>query len=258
MSLSLKAGSPATIAPMQREFRTEISYRHNQDSELVLLAEEGVFVPTHTTSLLIQAVSTTTAGQHTILDLGCGTGVVGLSLYLRGLVRPPIHASDLSLASVRCCKHNFARYNCEADVRSGSLFDPWAGELFDIIVDDVSGIAQEVAAVSPWFHGVPCESGADGLALVSTILKNAPQYLNKGGRFFFPVLSLSNVDRLLRFASESFATVKQILRQEWPLPPDLLEHLPLLRKLASDGKIQLNERFGMATCFTEVYCAYNS
>ncbi len=243
---------------MQKLPHSEITYRHNQDSELVLIAEEGVFVPTHTTNLLIQAVSTSIVGQHTLLDLGCGTGVVGLSLYLRGLVRPPIHASDLSLSSVRCCKHNFARYNCEADVRGGSLFDPWAGELFDVIVDDVSGIAQEVAAVSPWFHGVPCESGADGLALVSTILQNAPQYLNKGGRCFFPVLSLSNVDRLLSYASECFTTVKPILRQEWPLPPSLEEHLPLLRNLAYEGKIQLEERFGMAICFTEVYCAYNS
>ena len=237
---------------------TEISFRHNQDVELVLCAEEGVFVPTHTSSLLIQAVCASTLGQHTILDLGCGTGVVGLSLYRHGLVRPPIYASDLSLASVRCCKINCTRYNCRADVRNGSLFEPWYGELFDIIVDDVSGIAQEIAAVSPWFKGVPCETGADGLELVTSILRMAPWYLNKGGRFFFPVLSLSNVDVLLRRASESFTTVEQILRQEWPLPKELKEHLPLLRKLADEGRIQLQGRFGMVTCFTEIYCAHNS
>lgn len=243
---------------MQKQFLTEISFRHNNDTELVLVAEDGVFVPNQTTSLLIQAVSTETSGQHSVLDLGCGTGVVGLSLHRHGLVRPPIHASDLSLASVRCCQLNCARYKCEADVRDGSLFDPWVGEQFDIIVDDVSGIAQEIAVVSPWFQGIPCETGADGLALVSSILQLAPRHLNEGGRFFFPVLSLSDVNLLLKRASESFTTVKQILRQEWPLPPELKEHLPLLRKLADEGRIQLQERFGMVTCFTEIYCAYNS
>ena len=242
---------------MQKLLPTEFIFRHSRDTELVLRTEGGVFVPTHTSSLLIEAVCASTIGQHTILDLGCGTGVVGLSLYRHGRVRAPIHASDVSPASVHCCKINCKRYNCEADVRNGSLFDPWFGELFDIIVDDVSGIAQEIAAVSPWFQGVPCETGADGLALVTSILQMAPRYLNKGGRFFFPVLSLSNVDLLLRRASESFATVKQILRQEWPLPPELKEHLPLLRKLADEGRIQLQQRFGMVTCFTEVYCAYN-
>ena len=171
---------------------------------------------------------------------------------------PPIYASDLSLASVRCCQINYARYSCEADVRKGSLFDPWAGEQFDIIVDDVSGIAEEIAVISAWFQGVPCDTGADGLALVSSILQIAPRFLNEGGRFFFPVLSLSDVDLLLSRASESFTTVKQLLRQEWPLPPELKEHLPLLRKLADEGRIQLQERFGMVTCFTEIYCAYNA
>lgn len=243
---------------MQNQLYTEVSFRHSDDMKLVLMAEAGVFLPTQTTSLLIQAVSKATTGQHSILDLGCGTGVVGLSLHQQGLVRPPIYASDLSLASVRCCQINYARYSCEADVRNGSLFEPWAGEQFDIIVDDVSGIAEEIAVLSPWFQGVPCDTGADGLALVSSILQIAPRFLNEGGRFYFPVLSLSDVDLLLSRASESFTTVKQLLRQEWPLPPELKEHLPLLRKLADDGRIQLQERFGMVTCFTEIYCAYNA
>ena len=243
---------------MQKDIFTEINFRLSQDTKLALVTDKGVFLPTQTTSLLIQAVATSISGQHTVLDLGCGTGVVGLSLYLQGLVRPPIFASDLSISSVRCCQSNCARYACEADVRIGSLFEPWVEEQFDIIVNDVSGISQEIAVVSPWFQGVPCDTGSNGLALVDSILSSAPHHLNKGGRFFFPVLSLSDVDLLLKQAADSFTTVQKISRQEWPLPLELMEHLPLLRKLAKEGSIQLQERFGMVTCYTEIYCAFNS
>ena len=243
---------------MQKDNFTEINFRLSQDTKLALVTDKGVFLPTQTTSLLIQAVATSISGKHTVLDLGCGTGVVGLSLYLRGLVRPPIFASDLSISSVRCCQSNCARHACEADVRIGSLFEPWVEEQFDIIVNDVSGISQEIAVVSPWFQGVPCDTGSNGLALVASIMSSAPHHLNKGGRFFFPVLSLSDVDLLLKQAADSFTTVEKISRQEWPLPFELMEHLPLLRKLANEGSIQLQERFGMVTCYTEIYCAFNS
>lgn len=80
---------------MQKDIFTEINFRLSQDTKLALVTDKGVFLPTQTTSLLIQAVATSISGQHTVLDLGCGTGVVGLSLYLQGLVRPPIFAMNL-------------------------------------------------------------------------------------------------------------------------------------------------------------------
>ena len=152
---------------------------------------------------------------------------------------------------------NFERYSCPADVRQGSLFEPWQGQRFDVIVDDISGIAQEVADVSPWFHGVPCDTGKDGTDLVLNIISNAPQYLNEGGCLFFPVLSLSNVQLLLRVARENFASVERVGRQGWPLPSELKMHMPLLRRLHAAGSIKLEEKFGMVLCYTEAYCATN-
>ena len=167
----------------------------------------------------------------------------------------PIYASDLSKPAVICSRHNFERYKCLADVREGTLFEPWLGKKFDVIVDDISGIARSVAEVSPWFQGVPCESGEDGGDLVVDIIRNASEHLEKDGHFFFPVLSLSNVDRILQVANECFDTVERVGRQDWPLPVELKEHVPLLRKLQENGSIKLEERFGMVLCYTEVYCA---
>ena len=165
------------------EQRAEIKFSLAPGNEIMLATAQGVFAPTGTTNLLLKAVKKAITGTNSLLDLGCGTGVVGLALHLEGLVNPPLYASDLSESAVICSRENFVRYSCPADVRVGSLFEPWSGERFDVIVDDISGVAQDVAAVSPWFKGVPCETGKDGVDLVVKILRDAPSHLADQGRF---------------------------------------------------------------------------
>lgn len=242
---------------MDIENKTEIKFSLGSNKEIELAFAPGVFTPNTTTNLLIQAVKDTIYEPVTLLDLGCGTGVVGIALHLQGLIKSPLYASDLSNPAVLCSRVNLDRYGCEAEVRDGSLFQPWLGNKFDVIVDDISGIAQSVADVSPWFQGVPCDTGKDGVDLIVEIIRSAPQHLNEGGRFFFPVLSLSNVDKLLQVAKVNFGTVERVGRKDWPLPAELKAHLPLLRKLSAEGSIKLEEKFGMVLCYTEVYCATN-
>jgi SAM-dependent methyltransferase len=233
----------------------KIMFTPKNGTEISLVTTAGVFLPNTTTELLINAVKKTILKPGKVLDLGCGTGVVGLALWLEGLSEEPICASDLSESAVLCAKENFKKYECEADVRRGALFEPWDNEKFNLIIDDISGISQDIASISPWFGGVPCDTGSDGTDLILNILRNASKFLAKDGHFFFPVLSLSNVDSLLRVAKENFSTVELIERQDWPLPKELESHIPLLKELSAKGSIQLKERFGMILCSTEVYLA---
>jgi len=242
---------------MEMEQRSEIKFTISPDNEIELMAAPGVFIPTATTNILIQSVKDSISSPVNLLDLGCGTGIVGIALHLQGLIQMPLYASDLSDPAVQCSRDNFKRYGCSAEVRSGSLFEPWLDQKFDVIVDDISGVARDIANVSPWFQGIPCDTGNDGTDLIVKILRDAPQHLNEGGRFFFPVLSLSNVDKLLQVAKENFAVVSRVGRQDWPLPAELKMHLTLLQKLNAEGSIKLEEKFGMLLCYTEVYCASN-
>lgn len=235
----------------------EVKFLLSPDKEITLMSASGVFAPNATTKLLIKAVKSTLCRPANLLDLGCGTGVVGLALYLQGLIKSPLYASDLSESAVFCSRENFERYGCPAEVREGSLFEPWLGKEFDVIVDDISGIAQDVAVASSWFQGVPCDTGEDGTDLIVKVLRNASQHLTSGGHFFFPVLSLSNVDTILQVANDNFSTLRKVGRQDWPLPTELKLHMPLLHKLNADGFIKLEERFGMVLCYTEIYCATN-
>ena len=232
-----------------------IEFEVNAERKLNLMTESNVFLPNTTTSLLISSVKSRINSPSKILDLGCGTGAVGIALNEDKLVKQPIYASDLSEEATNCSKVNFEQYHCSADVRNGSMFEPWEGEIFDVIIDDISGISQDVANVSPWFPGVPCDTGKDGTDLVSNIIRTASDHLTDKGLLFFPVLSLSNVDSIIESANESFAVVQRLERKEWPLPEDLKEHIPMLRRLGAENSIKYDERFGMVICYTEVYCA---
>lgn len=218
--------------------------------------EEGVFVPTHTTQLLVRAACRALPREGKLLDLGCGIGVCGLVLAKGGTCRPPVYFSDLSEKAIELTRRNAQRLGVEAVVRQGSLFAPWAGERFDAIVDDVSGVCEEIARISPWFpEGVECQTGRDGAGLICQVLEQAPRYLSSGGMLLFPVLSLSDEGRILRAAESSFAEVTQVAEQSWFLPEELSSRLDRLRPLMEEGLIRLEHRFGSWLWSTRIYRA---
>ena len=143
------------------------------------------------------------------------------------------------------------------EAKYGSLFEPWKEEKFDYIVDDISGVAEEVAKISPWFENIPCNSGKDGTLLTIEVIKQASEFLNPDGALFFPVISFSNTEKISEFARRKFSNVDLICREEWPLPKEMEEHLPVLRRLQDEGHIHFKDIFGMILCFTEIYVAYN-
>ena len=231
-----------------------IKYSISKKDEFDLDWLPGVFKPNLTTELLIKAVSSKIIRTSKVLELGCGTGIVGLALNAEGIISQPIYASDLSEAATNCSKSNFSKYGCDAEVRKGSLFDPWAEYKFDVVVDDISGISEEVAKISPWFQGVPCQTGKNGTNLTIEIIEKASKYLTENGLLFFPVLSLSDSNSILQVAKENFKNIERVAHKDWPLPDELKSHIDTLKILRDEGSIDLNEKFGMFICYTDVYC----
>jgi len=89
------------------------------------------------------------------------------------------------------------------------------------------------------------------------MLLNAPDYLNKDGLLFFPIISLSNVDRILEVAKESFLHVECLSSSEWTLPKEISSHEKLLNDLQNKKYIHIKKKFGLATYFTDICVAYN-
>ena len=112
-------------------------------------------------------------------------------------------------------------------------------------------MAEDIAKVSPWFEGVPCASGKDGADLVVKVLEQAPKHLKPNGKLFFPVVSLSNVNRILDTANRLYK-IELLSHTNFPLPKEMYEHIDLLRELKKEG-IQIKEKFGMILFFTDIY-----
>jgi methylase of polypeptide subunit release factors len=233
------------------------NFNIDDSTSLNLCIREGVFQPTATTSFLIDSVAEHINTPGKLLDLGSGTGVVGISLFLKNLVQAPLFASDFSKTAIECILKNCQNYDVAVEAKFGSLFDPWENEIFDYIVDDISGVAEEVAKISPWFKNIPCDSGIDGTNLTIEILKQASRFLSPGGVLFFPVISFSNTEKIIKVARQNFSNVDLMRREEWPLPKEMEKHLPILKRIQDEGHIQMKELFGMTLCFTEIYAAKN-
>tara|TARA_Y100001933_G_scaffold236204_1_gene257980 strand:+ start:17018 stop:17752 length:735 start_codon:yes stop_codon:yes gene_type:complete len=215
----------------------------------------GVFEPTGTTELLIESIlGFFSAGQST-LDLGCGCGIVGISLANHGIADEPVCFSDVSDLAVITTQGNCNRYGVTSDCRVGSTLDPWKGQRFDLVVSDVSGISTEVAAASSWFENVPCDTGLDGSELVLEVVERSCDHLTSSGSLVIPVLSLSNAERILRALEEKFDNVQEIGRKDWVFPPELKSQLPMMQRLKDLGAVSWEHRFGTQIWTTTIVCA---
>lgn len=228
------------------------------DKNLEFKTNDNVFYPTNTTELLVEASRKIIKKPGKTLDLGCGIGIIGITLAKLGLADAPVFASDLSQEAVCLTEENARIHGCCLQARQGALFEPWKGEKFDMIVNDVPGISEDVAPYSRWFpKSVPCASGADGTELAARVIKEAPEHLNPGGIFIFPILSLSDTDKLFLIAKNHFKRVDRVLKRMWSLPDEMRPHLDSLKKMHQDKKIRIEEKFGMVLWYTEVYAATN-
>lgn len=234
------------------------SLKLDSSPDLAFETRDDVFHPTGTSLALVRAFSRESTNAGKLLDLGCGCGVVGVTAGKLGLAGAPVYASDLSPEAVEVTRVNAAAHGCEIVAKNGSLFEPWAGETFDTILDDVSGVAEAVAKVSPWFARVPCAAGTDGTDLVCEVIRQSPLHLRPNGRLYFPIISLSKEANILEAASKAFSTVRRIAHEKWPLPKEMAPHAALLRELHAAGTIKIIQKFGMIIFSTDIYVAHNA
>ena len=102
----------------------KIIFENPPHHALKLVSSSNVFEPNTTTRLLINSVLSIINSKKKILDLGCGTGAVAISLFKERVSSNKIYASDLSQDATECCLQNAKNYNCDSDIRTGSMFEP--------------------------------------------------------------------------------------------------------------------------------------
>ncbi len=161
---------------------------------LELYVEKDVLIPRCDTETLVETVLMhLKSGGATVLDIGCGSGAVGLSLaklnervYLRGI--------DISDSALALSKKNAKKLELEERAvfqKSDILTDIPKGK-YDVIVSNPPYIRHDVIPtlmtdVKDFEPSLALDGGEDGLIFYRRITSIAPKILNKGGLLAFEI-----------------------------------------------------------------------
>ena len=111
---------------------------------------------------------------HRALDLGTGCGVQSLHLATHS---DHVVATDVNARALAIAAFNAALNDLSLDVRDGSLWDPVAGESFDLITSNPPFVISPATGEQLVYR----DSGLPGDQVVEAIVRGAPERLNDGG-----------------------------------------------------------------------------
>ena len=128
-------------------------------------------------------------------------------------------------------------------VKAVQLFEPLGDMKFDVIIDDVSGMAEEPSRISGWYPPAVPTGGMDGTEPTLRMLREAPRHLTENGVLYFPVLSLANAQKLLAYATEIFGNgIQQVFSRMIPFCTELQQHIERLEDMRQKGLIDYVSR----------------
>ena len=161
---------------------------------LELYVKKDVLIPRSDTETLVEtALRHLKSGGATVLDIGCGSGAVGLAtaklnerVYLRGV--------DISDSALELSKKN-AEKLCLTDravfQKLDILSDSPKGK-YDVIVSNPPYIRSDIIPtlmtdVKDFEPTLALDGGEDGLVFYRRIVELSPKILNKGGLLAFEI-----------------------------------------------------------------------
>jgi release factor glutamine methyltransferase len=165
------------------------AFRH-----LDVLVDERVLIPRPETELLVDIALELVRGRDgvRIVDLGTGSGVIGLSLADELFPR----VSEVWLVDASTAALEVARANAAGVGRAGAVVRVAEGDWFGALPSSLQGLVDLVVANPPyiaegddevsasvvaWEPHVALYSGADGLDAIRRIVAEAPAWLCAGG-----------------------------------------------------------------------------
>lgn len=164
----------------------EVGFRH-----IILRTAKGVLIPRPETEMLVELVLERIKGaeQPRILEVGCGTGCISLSLAKEAGAQ--VTATDISPDAVACATRNVEALELGEHVQivETDCVDGIEGP-FDVLVSNppyiptavMEELDEEVVGYEP--H-LALDGGADGLDFFDRLIEAAPSLLVPGGLFAF-------------------------------------------------------------------------
>lgn len=200
---------------LRRARREPLQYivRRAAFRELELEVGPDVLIPRSETEELVEHVLHWARAQGrtdlTALDVGTGSGAIALSLAAEGPFGEVV-ATDISDEALETAARNAHACGLAERVRfrSGSLFAPLAeDEAFDVVVSNPPYVTEgELEGLQPevrnWEPRSALVAGADGLAVLGPLVREASGHLRPGGLVAVE-LSPSQAEAVARLAEET-------------------------------------------------------
>jgi methylase of polypeptide subunit release factors len=199
----------------------------------------GVFSPTYTSRTLADAIEI--EPDDTVIDVGCGSGVLAFVAARLGAKR--VIGCDLSERAVEAARENAERLGLASvcEFRQGDLLEPVRDERATVLIGDVSGIPDEIAAQTGWFEDVPA-GGPTGAELPAKFLDSIGDTLVPGGRLYLPTGTIQDENSILAAARRIFGDrMEAISQREFPLP-DLVGKSQAVARMMKEGLLDLHRR----------------
>ena len=208
--------------------------------EFSLELSSEVFQPTSTSELIAQTLQIKPG--EVVIDLGCGSGFFSVLAAKMGASK--VYAVDVMPQAAALTRRNARRNGVEScvEVFAGSLFEPLPDVQADLVIDDVSGVAEGVARATPWYPPAIPSGGPDGAEPTISMLRQVCAYLRPDGRLIFPILSLANEQKIFEAAQQLFADLRLRARQLFPIPRTLQENLARFKGLMAAKALRLIPR----------------
>ncbi|WP_459994663.1 class I SAM-dependent methyltransferase [Marinitoga arctica] len=127
-----------------------------------------------------------------ILDIGCGYGVIGITLK-KEYPHIDIYMSDINNRAVEFSKINAKDNNIFADIRQGYLFEPWKNEKFDQIISN----PPIVAGKKVWMN----------------LIEGAFEHLNSEGSLQLVAFHNKGGSRIKDYMKKIFGNVSEVAKK---------------------------------------------
>lgn len=204
-----------------------------------LQASEHTFLPT-TISTLMARVMEVKEGE-VVIDVGCGTGILGIIAAKLGAAK--VYGVDKSPDVVEVASANAAAHGVadRMEFFQGDLFGPLPEDIrADVIIGDVSGVPDDLAADSGWF---PSKTGGGprGSELPIRMVQDAGRWLKRNGRLLLPTGTLQDENAILEAAKAAFGKLTQLTDRMIPLAGPLAE-AKSTKSLLESGVVKLTPK----------------
>jgi len=175
-------------------------------------------------------------GGGDVLELCTGSGAVALELAAAGA---RVSAIDVSRRSVATVRLNALLRGLRVRALRGSLFEPVAGETFDLIATNPPYVPAPTDELPGRGTRRAWDAGRDGRALIDPICDAAAAHLNPGGVILIVHSSLCGTDLTLSRLTAAGLDAEVVGRERGPLGPLMLARV---EQLEASGALAPGER----------------